>query len=68
MDGGGLVIFGGHIIRIPPRSPELRLVEAAVALASINDTQLAPTLKTAARADIYAQVGVEIAKAQQHRP
>ena len=65
-DAGGLVILGGRIIRIPPRSPELRLVEAAAALASISDVQLTPTLKTAARADIYAKVAVDIDEAHEH--
>lgn len=65
-DAGGLVILGRRIIGIPPRSPELRLVEAAAALASIRDVQLAPALKTAARADIYAQVAVDIDDAHEH--
>ena len=65
-DAGGLVILGGRIIRIPPRSPELRLVEAAAALASISDVQLAPALKTAACAAIYAQVAGDIDEAHEH--
>lgn len=65
-DGGGLVILGGRIIKIPPHSPELRLVEVAATLASINDTQLAPALKTAMRADIYAQIVAEIGEAHEH--
>jgi hypothetical protein len=65
-DAGGLVVIGGRIVPIPPRSPELRLVEAAAALASINRVQLAPAVKTAARADIYAQALVEINEAHEH--
>lgn len=54
-DGGGIVILGGRIIRIPPRSPAFRLVEAAAELASVNDVQLTPALKTAVRAEVFAR-------------
>jgi len=65
-DGGGIVILGGRIIKIPPRSPELRLVETAAAPASINEVQLTPALKTAARAEVYAQALVEIGASHEH--
>ncbi len=53
--GAGLVFVGGKLIRIPPRSPALQLVEAAVALVSLEEIQVAPALKTAAQAEIYAK-------------
>ena len=65
-DGGGLVILGGRVVKIPPRSPELRLVETAAALASLNDVQLTPVLKTAARAELYAKALVEIGESHEH--
>jgi hypothetical protein len=35
-DGGGLFIIGGKIVRIPPRSPVLRILEA---LATLQDSE-----------------------------
>ena len=38
-DGGGFIIVGGKIIKIPPRSPVLEVLNALVALAAISDDQ-----------------------------
>ena len=53
--GAGLVFVGGKLVRIPPRSPAFQLVEAAVALASLQEVQVAPALKTAAQAEDLCQ-------------
>lgn len=53
--GGGWVILGGKLIPVPPRSPALQLIEAAVALVNMNAIQLEPALKTTALTAIYAQ-------------
>lgn len=65
-DGFGLVILNGKIIRIPPRSPEMQLIESAAALASLNEIQIAPVLKTSARAEIYAKTLAEVSEAHEH--
>ncbi len=65
-DGFGLVLLNGKIIRIPPRSPEMQLIEAAAALASLNEIQIAPVLKTSARAEIYAKTLAEVSEAHEH--
>ena len=64
--GAGLVFVNGKLIRIPPRSPEMRLVEAAATLASIEETEVTPALKTAVRADIYGKVLAEVGEAREH--
>jgi hypothetical protein len=64
--GAGLVIIGGRLVRIPPRSPALRLVEAAAQLASLGEVQVAPRLVTEARAEIYAQTIAELGAAREH--
>lgn len=66
VDAGGIVILGGKIIRIPPRSPEFGLVQAAAALASLDDAGLAPATQTAARAEIYGRALEEITEAHEH--
>jgi hypothetical protein len=66
VDAGGLVIFGGKIIRIPPRSPAFGLLEAAAGLASLNEVQLAPAISTAARAEIYGRALEQITEAHEH--
>lgn len=48
-DGSGLVIAGGRITRIPPRSPELRIVDAAATLATLGKTKRSPAAITALR-------------------
>lgn len=65
-DVGGIVIIDDRIIKIPSRSLEFHLVEAAAALASLNDVQMAQTIKSAARVDIYAQTAAEINEAREH--
>ena len=64
--GAGLVFVGGKLVRIPPRSPALQLLEAAVALASLQEIQLAPALKTAAQAEIYAKTLSQIEEVHEH--
>lgn len=64
--GGGLVFVGGKLVRIPPRSPALQLVEAAVALVSLQEIHVAPALKTAAQAEIYAKTLSEIEEVHEH--
>jgi hypothetical protein len=66
VDAGGLVVVGGRIVKVPPRSPELKLLEAVAALVNTNDLEIAPALKTAVRANIYDQVSVEIYEAHKH--
>ena len=65
-DGGGLVILNGKIVRIPPRSPELRLASAAATLATLEDTELSAAVRNSARAEIYAALAAEIREAQEH--
>lgn len=65
-DGGGIVVVGGRIVRIPPRSPAFGLVAAAVELTSLSDIHLAPALVTAARANVYARVLEDITEAHEH--
>jgi hypothetical protein len=36
-DGGGFIIIGGKIIKVPPRSPLLKLLNALVALEAVSD-------------------------------
>jgi hypothetical protein len=64
--GGGLVLIGGRLVRIPPRSPALRLVEAAVQLASLGEAQVAPRLVTEGRAEIYGRTLAELGEALEH--
>ena len=66
MDAGGLVILGGKIVRIPPRSPEFGLIEAAAALASLSEVGLAPAIATGARADIYGRTLEALTEAHEH--
>jgi hypothetical protein len=54
-DGGGLVIFGGKIVRIPPRSPALKILQKIVELdasASISNG----VLRTAVRRNSYSEI------------
>jgi hypothetical protein len=66
VDAGGLVFLGGKIVRIPPRSPELQLVETAAALVSLAETALPPALDTPARAELYARALAGIQEAHEH--
>ena len=65
-DGDGIVIIGGHLVRIPPRSPLLPLIKAATALAHLNEIQLEPALKNAARAALYRQMLDQITEEYEH--
>jgi hypothetical protein len=58
--GAGWVILGGKLIPIPPRSPALQLIEAAVALVNMNSIQLDPALKMTALTSIYAQALTQV--------
>lgn len=54
-DGGGLVIFAGKIIRIPPRSPVIKILQKIVELdasASISKAEL----RSAVRRDAYSEI------------
>ena len=53
-DGSGIVFVNGKWVRIPPRSPEFELVNAASTLATIEQSELTPGLKTRVRAEVYA--------------
>lgn len=53
-DGGGLVIVGGRVVKIPPRSPSLALLETVASLASLEQITMAPALKTQAHAQLLA--------------
>lgn len=64
--GAGLVFVGGKIVRIPPRSPAMQLVEAAVALVNLQGIQVAPALKTTAQAEIYAKTLSELGELHEH--
>jgi hypothetical protein len=59
-DGGGLIWLNGRIIKIPPRSPALRLAQTAAALVSIGELALTPALERAARAEVYGQTLAEL--------
>jgi hypothetical protein len=63
---GGWVIVGGRLVRIPPRSPAFRLVDAAAQLASLSEVQVAPRLRTEARAELYARTLAELEEAREH--
>lgn len=65
-DGGGIVFIGGRIVLIPPRSPELRLVETAASLVSLAETALPPALETPARAELYGRALVDLKAAHDH--
>jgi hypothetical protein len=60
------VIVGGRLVRIPPRSPAFRLVDAAAQLASLSEVQVAPRLRTEARAELYARTLAELEEAREH--
>jgi hypothetical protein len=62
-DGGGLVLLGGKIFKIPPHSPHLLLARAAAALASIDESDLGLVPDTLARADVLSKVFAEIGEA-----
>ena len=64
--GAGLVFVGGKLIRIPPRSPAFQLVEAAVALVSLHEVQVAPAIKTAAQAEIYEKTVSALEEFHEH--
>jgi hypothetical protein len=64
--GGGLVIIGGRLVRIPPRSPAFRLIETAAQLATLGEVRVAARLKTEARAELYAQTISELEEAHEH--
>jgi hypothetical protein len=64
--GAGIVFVNGKLIRIPPRSPSFFLVEAAIALVSLEQIAIAPSVKTAAQAQIYARTLSEVAHLHEH--
>jgi hypothetical protein len=63
---GGLVFINGKLVPVPPRSPSFLLVESAAALVNLAQIQMAPALKTAAQADIYAKTLSAIEHAHGH--
>ena len=65
-DGGGFVIVGDHIVRIPPRSPELELVKSAAAIANIGAIEVAPFHKHAMLVEVLARAKAEIGEAYEH--
>jgi hypothetical protein len=64
--GGGLVMIGGRLVRIPPRSPAFRLIETAAQLATLGEVRVAARLQTEARAELYAQIISELEEAHEH--
>ena len=65
-DAGGIVIINGKLVRIPPWSPEFRMIEAASKLVSISELGLAPALGTHARVDIYNRLLEDIEETHHH--
>ena len=63
IDGGGFIVIGGKIVRIPPRSPMLRVLEQLVAVETMTTASLPAHLEhrmkvevlTALSADLSAQ-------------
>lgn len=39
-DGGGFIIVGGKVVKVPPRSPLIRVLNALVALQAISDARV----------------------------
>lgn len=66
VDAGGIVIINGKLVHIPPRSPELRMIEAAVELASLADLRVAPAIGTRARAEVYDRLAADIDEIHHH--
>jgi len=48
-DGGGIIILGGKVIRIPPRSPELRILEGLVSLQAFDARGVPAAVTTQAK-------------------
>jgi hypothetical protein len=65
-DGAGLAIVGGKIVKIPPNSPALELLEAAAAVVNAEALEIAPAVQTTARAQIYTQALESIEEAREH--
>jgi hypothetical protein len=64
--GAGIAIVGGKIVKIPPNSPALGLLEAAAAVVNAEALEIAPAVQTMARAQIYAQALETIEEAHEH--
>ncbi|MFN8123859.1 MAG: hypothetical protein U0237_15695 [Thermoleophilia bacterium] len=59
-DGGGLVILGGRVIKIPPRSPSLAVLEAVASVASLEQISIAPALRSQAQAELLAEASARL--------
>jgi hypothetical protein len=59
-DGGGFVILGGKIVKIPPRSPLLRLVEALVALEALNSPVIPAHLQQRLRVQVLETLSADV--------
>lgn len=55
VDGEGIVIFGGKIVRVPPRSPVLKILQKIVELDASTGISKAE-LRSAVRRDAYAEI------------
>ena len=55
-DGGGLVLIGGKLHRIPPRSPSFALLERVVALEETFIMGVPPALQLQVQQQILAQL------------
>jgi hypothetical protein len=59
-DGGGLVLIGGKLHRIPPRSPSFALLEQVVALEESFILGVAPALQLQVQQQILAQLAATV--------
>ncbi len=60
-DGGGFIILNGKIVRIPPRSPMLRVLEGLVALEDTNTPVLPTHLQHPLRVQILEGMSADLA-------
>lgn len=66
VDGGGLVIIGGRLIRVPPRSPAMRMLESVEALAHLDHVPMTPANRVLVLGDVYAGALRNIEDARAH--
>lgn len=55
-DGGGLVMIGGRIVRIPPRSPLLAILEHVVGLQQVEDASIPANMQLQVSQQLFASL------------
>lgn len=60
-DGGGFVIIGGKIVRIPPRSPLIRVLEGVAALENTSSRAVPAHLEHAMRVRVLEGIAEDVA-------